>query len=192
MTGSKLWDELGFANFPARDRESTREATLRIGDAERNRMTESLHEHYAQGRITQDELDERLDATLSAKTYADLRPITADLPEVVEPEPAQPARGRRPDGFRGALALPLAFVAVPLGLLVTVVALMVVLRAAFFLLPILMIAWLVMAMMGFGRRRAWHHGGAAGQLPGYRSGWGYSPRYYSRRGRRHGMEFGNR
>lgn len=188
MAGPKLWDELGFANLPVRERESTREATLRIGDVERNRMTDALHEHYAQGRLTKDELDERLDATLAAKTFADLRPVTADLPELAGPEPAQPAgRARGLNGLRGAFAGPLAFVAVPLGLLLTVVALMVVLRAAFFLLPILMIAWLVMAMMGHGRRRAWRDGGQFPGFHGYGRGYGHG----HRRGRGYGMEFGN-
>ncbi|GAA0912450.1 DUF1707 domain-containing protein [Nonomuraea longicatena] len=53
---------------------------LRIGDAEREQTTASLREHYAQGRLTPEELDERLDATLAAKTFRDLDSITADLP----------------------------------------------------------------------------------------------------------------
>jgi hypothetical protein len=53
---------------------------LRVGDAERTRVTEALHEHFAQGRLTRDELDERLDTALAAKTYGDLRRVTQDLP----------------------------------------------------------------------------------------------------------------
>lgn len=53
---------------------------LRIGDAERDAVTGALHEHFAQGRLTRDELDERLEAALSAKTGGDLRRITSDLP----------------------------------------------------------------------------------------------------------------
>ncbi|ETK32450.1 DUF1707 SHOCT-like domain-containing protein, partial [Microbispora sp. ATCC PTA-5024] len=53
---------------------------LRIGDAERDEVTALLHDAFAQGRITREELDERLDATLSARTAGDLRRVTADLP----------------------------------------------------------------------------------------------------------------
>jgi hypothetical protein len=53
---------------------------LRVGDAERDEVTAALHEHFAQGRLTRDELDERLTATLSARTVGDLRKVTRDLP----------------------------------------------------------------------------------------------------------------
>jgi hypothetical protein len=53
---------------------------LRVGDAERDEVTTALHEHFAQGRLTRDELDERLTTTLSAKTVGDLRAVTRDLP----------------------------------------------------------------------------------------------------------------
>ncbi|XVQ83462.1 DUF1707 SHOCT-like domain-containing protein [Microbispora siamensis] len=53
---------------------------LRIGDRERDEVTRLLHDAFAQGRITREELDERLDATLSARTAEDLRRVTADLP----------------------------------------------------------------------------------------------------------------
>jgi Domain of unknown function (DUF1707) len=64
---------------------------LRVGDAERDEVATALHEHFAQGRLTRDELDERLTATLSAKTVGDLRTVTLDLPGTA---PAQPATGR--------------------------------------------------------------------------------------------------
>ncbi len=54
---------------------------IRISDADRERVTSRLREHFAEGRLTQDELDERITATLNAKTFGDLRPIMADLPE---------------------------------------------------------------------------------------------------------------
>lgn len=53
---------------------------LRIGDAEREKTMADLREHFAQGRLTHEELDERLDRTLAAKTGRDLAQITADLP----------------------------------------------------------------------------------------------------------------
>lgn len=57
---------------------------MRISDADRERVTSRLREHFAQGRLTQDELNERLAATLSAKTFGELRPIMADLPDPAE------------------------------------------------------------------------------------------------------------
>jgi hypothetical protein len=54
---------------------------IRISDADREGVAARLREHFAQGRLTQDELDERITATFSAKTLGDLRPILADLPD---------------------------------------------------------------------------------------------------------------
>jgi Domain of unknown function (DUF1707) len=54
---------------------------IRISDADRERVTARLRENFAEGRLSQDELDERITATLNAKTFGDLRPIMADLPE---------------------------------------------------------------------------------------------------------------
>jgi hypothetical protein len=53
---------------------------LRIGDAERDAAAADLGEHYAAGRLTLDELNERLDAVFCAKTLGQLVRIMADLP----------------------------------------------------------------------------------------------------------------
>ena len=55
---------------------------LRIGDAERNEVTDALGQHYSAGRLDQAELDERLGRASAAKTGADLAGILADLPPV--------------------------------------------------------------------------------------------------------------
>lgn len=60
---------------------------MRVSDTERDQVAEVLREAAAQGRITLDELDERLDAVYAAKTYADLEPVTIDLPTGAEPLP---------------------------------------------------------------------------------------------------------
>jgi hypothetical protein len=54
---------------------------IRISDADREQVTARLREHYAQGRLTSEELDERITAALSAKTFGDLRHVLADLPD---------------------------------------------------------------------------------------------------------------
>jgi len=60
---------------------------MRVSDADRDHVTARLRDHFAQGRLTPDELDERLSAALGAKTVGDLRHIMADLPE---PAPVAP------------------------------------------------------------------------------------------------------
>jgi hypothetical protein len=63
---------------------------LRIGDRERDVVTSALQDALAEGRITLDELDTRIDAVLRARTFADLDPLVADLP--IEPPSATLAR----------------------------------------------------------------------------------------------------
>ncbi len=53
---------------------------LRISDTERHQVAEILREAAGEGRLDMDELDQRLEATYAARTYADLVPITLDLP----------------------------------------------------------------------------------------------------------------
>ncbi|QCX26707.1 DUF1707 SHOCT-like domain-containing protein [Nocardioides jishulii] len=53
---------------------------LRISDADRHKVADVLRDAAAEGRIDLEELDERLEATYAAKVYADLVPITLDLP----------------------------------------------------------------------------------------------------------------
>lgn len=55
-------------------------ARMRISDADRHEVAEILRQAAGEGRIDMTELDERLEATYGAKTYADLVPVTADLP----------------------------------------------------------------------------------------------------------------
>jgi len=62
---------------------------LRASDADRERVADILREAAGDGRLTMEELDERLDAVYAAKTYAELEPITHDLPQAgVAPAPA--------------------------------------------------------------------------------------------------------
>jgi Flp pilus assembly protein TadB len=70
---------------------------IRASDADRDRVTARLQEHFAAGRITRDELDERVAAVLRAKTFGELRPALADLPEPVPaPRAAAAQRAGRP------------------------------------------------------------------------------------------------
>ena len=58
---------------------------LRIGHAERDAAAADLGEHYVAGRLTLDELHERLGAVFTAKTYGQLTRIMSDLPRLRRP-----------------------------------------------------------------------------------------------------------
>jgi DUF1707 SHOCT-like domain len=93
-----------------------RQDRIRVSDADRERVTARLREHFAEGRLTREELDERVTAALNAKTFGDLRPIMADLPEPAPvmaggAPPGPLPRGVRPGPVyfrRGPRLLPLA------------------------------------------------------------------------------------
>ncbi|MCL7424888.1 DUF1707 domain-containing protein [Streptomyces sp. YS415] len=55
---------------------------LRASHADRDRVVEVLRIAAGDGLLTAEELDERLEAALSARTLNDLIPLTADLPPV--------------------------------------------------------------------------------------------------------------
>lgn len=65
---------------------------LRASDADRERVCAQLREAYAEGRLRQDEFQERTDQALAARMVADLAPLTADLPD----PPPQPSESRLP------------------------------------------------------------------------------------------------
>jgi hypothetical protein len=71
-------------------------AQLRVSDDDRHKVAEILRNAAGEGRIDLDELDERLEATYAAKTYADLVPITIDLPSHEPSNPPVPRRETLP------------------------------------------------------------------------------------------------
>lgn len=72
---------------------------IRVGDAERDAAASELGEHYAAGRLTLDELRERLDLVLAARTRGDLTHVLADLP-TYRPRKATPVPPGRPQDDR--------------------------------------------------------------------------------------------
>jgi hypothetical protein len=58
---------------------------MRVGDADREAAAAQLREHYADGRLTLDELNERLDQAFAATTRADLNTVFRDLPYTQRP-----------------------------------------------------------------------------------------------------------
>lgn len=55
-------------------------ADLRIGDADRETVATALGEHFAQGRLTLDELMARLDTVFIATTRGEIAQTTRDMP----------------------------------------------------------------------------------------------------------------
>ncbi|HEY3725831.1 MAG TPA: DUF1707 domain-containing protein [Solirubrobacteraceae bacterium] len=53
---------------------------IRAGDRDRERAAEILRHHHGEGRIDTDELQERIDRCLQAKTIGELDRLLADLP----------------------------------------------------------------------------------------------------------------
>ena len=53
---------------------------LRAGDADRQAVISELQRHYVDGRLSSDELSERVDRALAARTFGDLDTLLADLP----------------------------------------------------------------------------------------------------------------
>jgi hypothetical protein len=62
---------------------------IRASDGERDQVVAQLQRHFADGRLTQAELGERVGATLAAWTRDQLHALTADLPGA-DVRPARP------------------------------------------------------------------------------------------------------
>ena len=82
---------------------------IRISDADRKEMTDTLARHYADGRLDTAEFDERVGRAMAAKTRGDLGGLLDDLPRLDEPAPPSPRR--RPSVVRILLAFVLVAVA---------------------------------------------------------------------------------
>src|SRR6478735_4769355 len=78
---------------------------LRASHADRERVATVLNQALAEGRLSLDELQERLDAVYAAKTLAELEPVTRDLPGHTSLVPStsagavQPAAASAPANF---------------------------------------------------------------------------------------------
>jgi hypothetical protein len=66
----------GQSDLPA----TTAGEELRASHADRDQVVELLRIAAGDGRLSAEELDERLECALTARTYAELAPLTADLP----------------------------------------------------------------------------------------------------------------
>ena len=87
---------------------------LRIGDAEREAAISSLASHFAEGRLTQVEHEERTELALNARTGRDLDVLFADLPRRGDETGAtrRPSRGVRFEWIAAPLLAALLIVSV--------------------------------------------------------------------------------
>jgi hypothetical protein len=139
---------------------------IRISDADREHVTTRLRDYYAEGRLTSDELDERITAALNATTFGELRQVMKDLPQssATPPPTQQPRTQSRPPWFarrRRPRLLPLV--------LLLVLALLLLPAAGWLfslLFKLILVFWLAAIVAGlfvaarFRRRmrRAWQSG----------------------------------
>jgi hypothetical protein len=74
------------------------DSTTRASDAERDRAADALRRHHGDGRLSTDELEERIGRAYAATTRGDLDQLFADLPRLRSPE----GYGRRPSRSRSS------------------------------------------------------------------------------------------
>ena len=76
-------------------------SNLRAGDADRRRVADELQRQFVEGRLSSDELTERVRQAMAACTYGELDALLQDLPRasapaadeaVPAPQPAAPER----------------------------------------------------------------------------------------------------
>jgi len=126
-----------------------RRATLKASDADREQVAERLRHATAEGRLLAEELEERLEAVFSARTYGDLDAVVADLP-------GTPAVRRRQSSR--SLSIPHPAVIVALVFLLPVIVSMLI--AAVVVITTLFTAWALVlgaAWWVFGRSHR-HYG----------------------------------
>ena len=84
------------------------DAPMRAADADRDRTVERLRDAAAEGRLTPEDLERRVETALAARTYAELESVVADLPQ---PDAARPA-AREHSELAGFLATSILLVTI--------------------------------------------------------------------------------
>jgi hypothetical protein len=135
-------------------------AALRASDADRERVGERLRQAAAEGRLLTEELEQRLEASFSARTYGQLNAVVADLPGR---RLTGPAEARRLAWVRPAVA---TAIAVPVAL--ALVAIVIFALTGVFAMWVL---WLAAGWWFFGPRRRRLHGARYGRRFQACGGW---------------------
>jgi hypothetical protein len=82
--------------------------SMRASSADRERAVDVLKAGFAEGRLTQDEYNDRMGQAYSARTYGELATLTADLPAGVGPMPAWPVPAYQPPPPSGTNSMAIA------------------------------------------------------------------------------------
>jgi hypothetical protein len=69
---------------------------MRASHADREHVIDTLKAAFVQGRLTKDELDQRVGQAFAAKTYAELAALSADLPPGSARSRTRPVRAQGP------------------------------------------------------------------------------------------------
>ena len=129
---------------------------MRISDSDRDRAAAQLRDYYAEGRLTAEELDERVTAALGARTAGDLRRVMADLPVAPAAQggaPNTPPFAAPPRAYRrrGPRLLPVL-------LLILLAAVLLPGGWIFFaLLKVFLLFWLAVALIGLAGAVVFRH-----------------------------------
>ena len=83
-------------------------ASMRASSADRERAVDVLKAGFAEGRLTQDEYNDRMGRAYAARTYGDLAALTADLPTGPLPLPALPVPAYQPPPPGGTNSMAIA------------------------------------------------------------------------------------
>ena len=83
-------------------------ASMRASSADRERAVDVLKAGFAEGRLTQDEYNDRMGRAYAARTYGDLAALTADLPAGASPLPAWPVPAYQPPPAGGTNSMAIA------------------------------------------------------------------------------------
>ena len=105
--------------------------SIRASDHDRWRVQTHLNEAFAEGRLTQQEWDERVTALASARTYGDLDMLTADLPRpnaMAVPQPPGLPRAQPETNGPGRARVTMGYVCLALAVVIALVLLLVSLR----------------------------------------------------------------
>jgi hypothetical protein len=126
--------------------------SLRIGDAERDAAIAALTRHFADGRLTKVEHEERVGQALAARTGYDLRRLFADLPRLSEPLPTRPPTYRVVQPIIASLAVVLGIL-----MLVNLVPVFVAIFFAFIVTRVALGLWVRPRRATIDREPSWQH-----------------------------------
>ena len=122
-------------------------ANLRASDADREQIAERLRHATVEGRLLAEELEHRLGAVFSARTYGDLDAVVADLP-------AGPVDRRHRGSTIQPWVLPAVALAIAIPMALAIIATMLLLLTG---VVAIWMVWLAIGAWFFGHRR--HYSG---------------------------------